>query len=61
MTNVFNIFTVMQIFNLICSRKIHDEKNIFDGILRNWMFVGVFLGILKIIFSNIYYILDKEK
>jgi hypothetical protein len=35
----------MQIFNLICSRKIHDEKNIFEGILRNWMFIGVFIGI----------------
>ena len=45
MTNVFNIFTVMQIFNLICSRKIHDELNIFEGILKNWMFCTVFIGI----------------
>jgi Ca2+ transporting ATPase len=29
MTNVFNVFTVMQIFNLVNSRKINDEKNIF--------------------------------
>ncbi len=46
MTNVFNVFTVMQIFNLINSRKIHDEKNIFEGIHRNWMFIGVWVGIM---------------
>jgi hypothetical protein len=35
----------MQIFNLINSRKIHDEKNIFEGIFKNWMFCGVWIGI----------------
>ena len=45
MTNVFNIFTVMQIFNLVCARMIHDEVNIFKGVLNNCMFCGVFLGI----------------
>lgn len=45
MTNVFNVFTVMQIFNLVNARKIHDEKNIFDGIFRSSMFIGVLLGI----------------
>lgn len=46
MTNVFNVFTVMQIFNLINARKIHDEKNIFDGIFKNYMFVCVWIGII---------------
>ena len=45
MTNVFNVFTVMQIFNLINARKIHDEKNVFEGITRNWMFIFIFFGI----------------
>ena len=45
MTNVFNVFTVMQIFNLVNARKIHDEKNIFDGIFRSSMFIGVLIGI----------------
>jgi Cation transporting ATPase, C-terminus len=44
MTNVFNVFTVMQIFNLFNARKIHDELNIFDGITRNWIFFAVFVG-----------------
>ena len=46
MTNVFNIFTMMQIFNLVNARKIHDEKNIFDGIHKNWMFLIVWVGII---------------
>lgn len=44
MTNVFNVFTVMQIFNLINARKIHDEWNSFKGILNNWIFFMVFFG-----------------
>ena len=45
MTNVFNVFTVMQIFNLVNARKIHDEKNVFEGITRNWMFILILIGI----------------
>lgn len=45
MTNVFNVFTVMQIFNLINCRVINDEKNVFKGIQTNWMFAIVFIGI----------------
>lgn len=45
MTNVFNIFVIMQIFNLINARKIYDEPNVFEGIHKNWMFLAVFFGI----------------
>ena len=44
MTNVFNVFTVMQIFNLINARKIHDEKNVFEGIHKNIIFFAVLFG-----------------
>lgn len=44
MTNVFNVFTVMQIFNLVNARVIHDELNNFKGIHNNWIFFVVFLG-----------------
>ena len=44
MTNVFNVFTVMQIFNLINARKIHDELNVFSGVWNNWIFFVVFAG-----------------
>lgn len=43
MTNVFNIFVVLQIFNLINCRKVNDEKNIFDSLFSNPMFVFVFV------------------
>lgn len=45
MTNVFNVFTVMQIFNLINSRVINDDLNVFRGIFKNWMFLLVWIGI----------------
>jgi len=32
MTWVFDFFVFMQIWNMICARKIHDEWNIFEGI-----------------------------
>lgn len=45
MTNVFNIFVILQIFNLINARRIEDEMNVFSGIFKNWMFCGVWIGI----------------
>lgn len=45
MTNVFNVFTVMQIFNLINCRVINDDLNVFRGLFKNWMFIGVLVGI----------------
>lgn len=38
---VFNLFVFMQIFNMICSRKINDEFNIFSGVTQNPAFVVV--------------------
>lgn len=46
MTNVFNIFVILQIFNMINARKINNEFNIFEGIFTNKMFVGVWLAIV---------------
>ena len=43
MTNVFNIFVVMQIFNMINCRVINDEINIFDGIFNNSTYCVIFL------------------
>ena len=51
MTNVFNIFVFLQIFNMINCRKINDEKNIFDGIFDNKMFsiVWVIIVIVQVL------------
>lgn len=43
MSNVFNVFVVMQIFNMINARKIHDEWNVFEGIFENPTYVIIFL------------------
>ena len=46
MSNVFNVFVILQIFNMINCRKINDEINIFDGIRKNKMFIAVWLIIV---------------
>ena len=40
-SNVFNVFVWMQIFNMLNARKINDEKNIFNGILDNKLYLVV--------------------
>ena len=45
MTNVFNVFVFMTLFNMISARKINDELNIFEGIFRNKMY-GIILSII---------------
>ncbi|XP_061642387.1 plasma membrane calcium-transporting ATPase 3-like isoform X4 [Phyllopteryx taeniolatus] len=43
-TIVFNVFVMMQLFNEINARKIHGERNVFEGVYRNPIFCGVVLG-----------------
>ena len=38
---LFNAFIFMQVFNEINSRKILDEYNIFEGIFKSVIFMGV--------------------
>ena len=45
MSNVFNVFVVMQIFNMINCRMINDEKNIFKGIFDNSTYVIIWVVI----------------
>lgn len=39
LTFIFTAFVFMQIFNMLCARKIHDEWNIFEGIHKNLIFI----------------------
>ncbi|XP_034058236.1 plasma membrane calcium-transporting ATPase 3-like isoform X4 [Gymnodraco acuticeps] len=50
-TIVFNVFVMMQLFNEINARKIHGERNVFEGIYKNPIFCSVVLGtfILQIV------------
>uniref|UniRef100_A0A672SQT8 Calcium-transporting ATPase n=1 Tax=Sinocyclocheilus grahami TaxID=75366 RepID=A0A672SQT8_SINGR len=51
-TIIFNVFVMMQLFNEINARKIHGERNVFEGIYRNPIFCfscGLFLCSIIII------------
>ncbi|TDH10971.1 hypothetical protein EPR50_G00080960 [Perca flavescens] len=43
-TIIFNTFVLMQLFNEINARKIHGERNVFDGIFANPIFCAIVLG-----------------
>ena len=42
-TWIFTMFVLMQLFNMIPSRKVHDEWNIFAGLFTNFTFIVIFL------------------
>lgn len=44
-TFFFNLFVLMQIVNMVCARKIHDEWNIFAGFFDNFVFLAVWIVI----------------
>lgn len=41
-TLVFNTFVWMQIFNALNNRRLDNRFNIFEGIFKNWFFIGIF-------------------
>lgn len=43
---VFNMFVWLQIFNMLCSRKINDELNFLEGMHTNFMFIAVMAFII---------------
>ena len=43
-TIIFNTFVMMTLFNEINARKIHGQRNVFDGLGRNVVFVGIWVG-----------------
>ena len=40
-TVIFNTFVWMQIFNQYNNRRLDNKFNIFEGIQRNWFFIGI--------------------
>ena len=46
MSWIFQFFVFMQIWNMICAKKINDEKNVFSGIFDNIMFIIIWLIIV---------------
>ncbi|AWP07893.1 putative plasma membrane calcium-transporting ATPase 1-like [Scophthalmus maximus] len=47
-TIVFNTFVLLQIFNELNARKIHGERNVFEGVFKNPIFCSIVLGTLLI-------------
>jgi Ca2+ transporting ATPase len=45
LSNVFNVFVVMCIFNLLNARIINDSFNIFKGVFNNWTFCLIYVFI----------------
>ncbi|XP_061187594.1 plasma membrane calcium-transporting ATPase 2-like isoform X2 [Saccostrea echinata] len=43
-TIIFNTFVMMTLFNEINARKIHGQRNIFEGLRRNPVFIGIWIG-----------------
>ena len=40
-TLIFNTFVWMQVFNQYNNRRLDNKMNIFEGVLRNWFFIGI--------------------
>ena len=49
-TFIFHLFVFLQIWNMVCSRKIHDELNVFEGIMTNWTFLVIWVIIVVLQF-----------
>uniref|UniRef100_A0A8C8VIJ5 Calcium-transporting ATPase n=1 Tax=Pelusios castaneus TaxID=367368 RepID=A0A8C8VIJ5_9SAUR len=47
-TIIFNTFVMMQLFNEVNARKIHGERNVFEGIFGNPIFCSIVLGTFAI-------------
>jgi len=45
-TIIFNTFVMMTLFNEINARKIHGQRNVFEGLNRNPLFIGIWIGTL---------------
>jgi len=43
-TIIFNTFVMMTLFNEINARKIHGQRNVFEGLNRNPVFLGIWIG-----------------
>jgi len=42
-TVIFNAFVMMTLFNEINARKIHGQRNVFEGLFSNYIFLGIWV------------------
>ena len=43
-TMVFTAFVFMTLFNEFNARKVHGERNVFGGVLSNYLFIGIWIA-----------------
>lgn len=43
-TIIFNTFVMMTLFNEINARKIHGQRNVFEGFFTNPIFYSIWIG-----------------
>jgi Ca2+ transporting ATPase len=43
-TIIFNALVMMTLFNEINARKIHGQRNVFEGIFTNYIFIGIWVS-----------------
>lgn len=43
-TMIFNTFVMMTLFNEVNARKIHEQRNVIEGLQRNPVFIGIWLA-----------------
>jgi len=54
MTVVFNTFVMMTLFNEINARKIHGQRNVFNGIFTNPIFYGIWVATFALQVKKLY-------
>lgn len=42
-TFIFNAFVMMTLFNEINARKVHGQRNVFEGLKGNYIFLGIWI------------------
>ncbi len=54
-TFIFNTFVFMQLFNEINCRRLGKNINVFKGILRNWIFLAIWIGTVIVQILLVFY------
>ena len=53
-TIVFNVFLMMQLFNMINARKLGERQfNIFADLFNNWMFIAIYVIMWIVQFASV--------
>lgn len=60
-TIIFNSFVMMTLFNEFNARKIHGQRNVFEGVFTNPIFYSIWIGTCISQVSTLFYIEKRVK